>query len=421
MIRQPGAAELVQAVIGWLSDQKAATAPSPYMVRVAINALSIVQRELELGGTAEAEATRRLAGLLGGGGDFSALNAGLVERIRAGAIAPDDPALLDHLSRTALAMIAIDQPRYRHALAAPTADVMPPSRPVTLVEVSPRDGLQNEKTILPTAAKVELIARAVAAGVKRIEVASFVHPDKVPQMADAEAVIAALPRMPDVETIGLVLNKRGALRALETAVDEIGMVCVASDAFGQRNQGQTIEQSVAAAADVLRLARDNGRSAQVTVAVAFGCPFAGRTEPLRVVDIVRQLAAFGPREIALADTIGIARPAEVTALIERVQAEVGAIPLRVHFHDTRGTGVANAVAAIAAGVRTVDAAIGGTGGCPFAPGAAGNVASEDVVYATDCATGLDLAALIDTAGWLSQQLGKPPASALAHAGDFKFS
>ncbi|WP_255326497.1 hydroxymethylglutaryl-CoA lyase [Sphingobium sp. EM0848] len=420
MISQPGAAELVQAVIGWLADQDAA-ARSPYMTRVAINALTTVQRELEQGGVAEAEATRRLAGLLGRSGDFAALNAGLVEMIRAGAMAPDDPVLLDHLSRTALAMIAIDQPRYRHALTEPKADFAPRALPVTLVEVSPRDGLQNEKTILPTAIKVELIARAVAAGVKRIEVASFVHPGKVPQMADAEAVIAALPHMPDVETIGLVLNKRGALRALETAVDEIGMVCVASDAFGQRNQGQTVDQSIAAARDVLRLAHDNGRSAQVTVAVAFGCPFTGRTDPARVVDIVRQLAAFAPREIALADTIGVARPAEVTSLIAKVQAEIGAIPLRVHFHDTRGTGVVNAVAAIAAGVRTVDAAIGGTGGCPFAPGAAGNVASEDVVYATGDATGLDLGALIDSAGWLSRQLGKVPASALAHAGDFIIS
>ncbi len=420
MIEKPAAAELVRAVIGWLSDQDNAAANRPYLTRVAINALSIVERELEQGGIAERDAARRLSALLGCNGDFSILNADLVLRIRTGEIAPDDPALLDHLQRTALAMIAIDQPRYRHGLAHPV-DVLTASRSsagITLVEVSPRDGLQNEKTILPTADKVELIARAVAAGAKRIEVASFVHPERVPQMADAEAVIAALPRLSGVEYIGLVLNKRGALRALETEVDEIGMVCVASDVFGMRNQGQTVEQSIAATGDVLRVAREHGRAAQATIAVAFGCPFSGRTDPARVVDIARRIAAFGPREIALADTIGVARPAEVTDLIAKVRAEIGDIPLRVHFHDTRGTGVANALAAIAAGVRTVDAAIGGTGGCPFAPGAAGNVASEDIVYATGDATGVDLNGLIETARWLSARLGKQPASALAHAGDF---
>lgn len=420
MIAQPNAAELVQAVIGWLSDKDGDPQRNAYLTRVAINALSIVQRELEQGAVAEAQAGARLAALLGRSGEPAALNAALVEAIRAGAIAPDDPALIDHLGRTALATLAIDQPRYRHGLALEGEAPAPAARAgVTLVEVSPRDGLQNEKTILSTATKVELVARAVAAGVKRIEVASFVHPGRVPQMADAEAVIAALPRVAGVEYIGLVLNKRGALRALETAVDEIGMVCPASDVFAQRNQGQTVDQSIAITGDVLRLAREQGRAAQVTVAVAFGCPFAGATDPDRVADIVRQLAAFRPREIALADTIGVARPAEVSALIAKVRAAAPGVPLRVHFHDTRGTGVANAVAAVNAGVTTVDAAIGGTGGCPFAPGAAGNVASEDVVYALgEEATGVDLGALIESAHWLSAALGKPPASALAHAGDF---
>lgn len=420
MIAQPGAAELVQAVIGWLSEKGGDPARNAYLTRVAINALSIVQRELEQGVLVEAAAGERLAALLGQQGDSATLDAALVEAIRTGRIAPDDAALLDHLGRTALATLAIDQPRYSHELVMPDEVPVPATRQgVTLVEVSPRDGLQNEKVILPTSAKVELAARAVAAGVRRIEVASFVHPERVPQMADAEAMMAALPRVPGVEHIGLVLNKRGALRALATDVDEIGMVCVASDAFGQRNQGQTVDQSIAVAGDVLRLAREQGRSAQVTVAVAFGCPFAGPVDPGHVADIVRRLAAFRPREIALADTIGVARPGEVSALIAKVRAAAPGIPLRVHFHDTRGTGVANAVAAVNAGVTTVDAAIGGTGGCPFAPGAAGNVASEDVVYALGAATGVDLDALIEAAHWLSGQLGKPPVSALAHAGDFK--
>lgn len=290
---------------------------------------------------------------------------------------------------------------------------------ITLVEMSPRDGLQNEKSLISTADKVELIARAAAAGAKRIEVASFVHPGRVPQMADAEAVVAALPRSPGVEHIGLVLNRRGAERALATAVDELGVVAVASDVFGQKNQGQDIEQSLAMAGEVLALAKAAGRAAQVSIAVAFGCPFTGRVDPDRVADMARRLAAFGPREIALADTIGVARPGEVAALLAKVRAVTGAVPLRVHFHDTRGTGVANVLAAVGAGVRTVDASVAGIGGCPFAPGAAGNVATEDVAYALGDAMALDLDRLIDTAHWISGKLGKAPHSALSRSGPFR--
>lgn len=289
---------------------------------------------------------------------------------------------------------------------------------VTLVEVSPRDGLQNEKALLSVADKVELIVRASRAGAKRIEVASFVNPARVPQMADAEAVIAALPAEV-TGTIGLVLNRRGAERALETSVGELGLVVAASDTFGIRNQGQSIVEGVAMAADVLALARDRGRCAQVTIAVAFACPFEGVTPVARVAEIARQLAAAGAPEIALADTIGVATPGEVSALIAAVKAAVPGVPLRMHFHDTRGTGVANAVAAVAAGVTTIDAAIGGTGGCPFAPGAAGNVASEDVAYALGGRMGVDVEGLIDAAHWLGERLGKPPVSALAAVGPFR--
>lgn len=299
----------------------------------------------------------------------------------------------------------------------PKADSPDPE--ITLVEVSPRDGLQNEKALISTADKVELISRAVTAGARRIEVASFVHPGRTPQMADAEAVIAALPRTPGVEHIGLVLNLRGAERALATTVDELGVVAVASDAFGRKNQGQDIEQSLVMAGQVLTLARAARRSAQVTIAVAFGCPFTGRVDPDRVVEIARRLAAYAPREIALADTVGVARPAEVSAVLAKVRAVTGAIPLRVHFHDTRGTGVANAVAAVEAGVRTVDASVAGIGGCPFAPGAAGNVATEDLAYAFGGAMAVDIGLLIDTAHWITAKLGKTPYSALAKAGLFR--
>lgn len=283
-----------------------------------------------------------------------------------------------------------------------------------LVEVSPRDGLQNEPRVLPTPDKIELIRRAVHAGARRLEVASFVHPDKVPQMADAEAVVAGLPRGA-ARYIGLVLNKRGALRALETAIDEIGIVCAASDSFGMRNQGVDAEQSLQMAWDVLRLCREHGRPAQVTIAVAFGCPFEGAIAAGKVVDMARRLAAAGPVEVAIADTIGIARPSEVERLAAEVAAAIGPLPLRVHFHDTRGMGVANVLAAVRAGAVTIDAAIGGTGGCPFAPGAAGNVASEDVAYALGDAIDVDIARLVATAGWLNQRLGRERTSAVAGA------
>lgn len=283
-----------------------------------------------------------------------------------------------------------------------------------LVEVSPRDGLQNEPRVLPTADKVQLVRRAIEAGARRLEVASFVHPDKVPQMADAEAVVAALPR-DAARYVGLVLNKRGALRALETAVDEIGIVCAASDTFGLRNQGMDAEQSLQMACEVLRLCQERGRPAQVTVAVAFGCPFEGAVDTGKVVAMARRIVAAGSIEVALADTIGIARPSEVERLAADVAAAIAPLPLRVHFHDTRGTGVANVFAAIRAGAVSIDAAIGGTGGCPFAPGAAGNVASEDVAYALGSAIDLDVAKLVSTAGWLNARLGRERTSAVARA------
>ncbi|UZK67278.1 hydroxymethylglutaryl-CoA lyase [Sphingomonas sp. M1-B02] len=285
---------------------------------------------------------------------------------------------------------------------------------IELVEVSPRDGLQNEPRVLPTEDKIELVRRAIDAGARRLEVASFVHPAKVPQMADAEAVVAGLPRGA-ARYVGLVLNKRGALRALETEIHEIGVVCTASDAFGMRNQGMDSAQSLDMACDVLRFCHEHGRPAQVTIAVAFGCPFEGAIDPTRVVAMARRIAAAGSIEVAIADTIGIARPGEVERLSAQIAAAVAPLPLRVHFHDTHGMGVANVMAAVRAGASTVDASIGGTGGCPFAPGAAGNVASENVAYALSDAMDADLTKLVDTAAWLNTRLGRDTTSAVARA------
>ena len=290
---------------------------------------------------------------------------------------------------------------------------------IEFVEVGPRDGLQNEALLVSTADKVELIRRAIAAGVRRIEVASFVNPSKVPQMADAEAVVAALGKPAGVTRIGLVLNQRGAERALAAGVDQLGAVAVASDEFGVRNQGQNSAESVAEAARIIALANEAGVSAQVTIAAAFGCPFSGAVDPAHVVRMAKALAQAGPAEIALADTIGVAVPAEVTALVTAVRAAIAPLPVRVHFHNTRGTGIANVWAAVEAGARVVDGSIGGLGGCPFAPGAAGNVASEDVAYMlgrSGIATGLNLAQLVECARWLGGVMGKDMPSMLSKAG-----
>lgn len=301
------------------------------------------------------------------------------------------------------------------------------SATVEMVEVGARDGLQNEPEILPTADKIALIERMINSGLRRIEVASFVHPTLVPQMADAEAVVAGLPRREDVTYVGLVLNKRGLLRALETrtlpngGITEVGCVAVASDGFGEKNQGMGWRQSIATAQEICRFARQEGLRAQATISVAFGDPFDGAVPMDRVVDIAREIADAGPSEIALGDTIGVAVPAEVEELFGRLRDALPGLPLRAHFHNTRNTGIANVWAAIRAGVRIIDASLGGLGGCPFAPRATGNVATEDVVYLlkrSGFGTGLDLEALIEHSRWLAGLMGKPLPSMLARAGEF---
>lgn len=300
-------------------------------------------------------------------------------------------------------------------------------RPVEIVEVGARDGLQNEKVHFTTEQKLQLIGGALKAGVKRLEVASFVHPKLVPQMADAEAVIAALPDLKDVTYIGLVLNKRGLLRAFDTregnkrGVDEAGAVAVATDTFGAKNQGQTSAESVAVTKEIVRLARENGMAAQVTISTAFGCPFEGRVDPARVIAMAEDIAEAGPREIAVADTIGVANPRAVFDMVAGLRERLPGLPIRAHFHNTRGSGIANAWAAYQAGAEVLDASIGGLGGCPFAPKATGNIATEDLLYMLEeCGieTGVELETLIETARFVEGVLGRPVPAAVTQAGGF---
>ena len=293
------------------------------------------------------------------------------------------------------------------------------SRAITFVEVGPRDGLQNEKALVSTADKLELVRRSLEAGARRIEVTSFVNPKRVPQMADAEDVCAGLPHVDGASYIGLVLNARGAERAIATgALHELGAVCVSTDTFAIANQGQTSDESVAAAKAIIGMAQQGGLKGQATIGAAFGCPFEGEVAEDRVVAMAVALAQANPIEIALADTIGVADPAHVFRLVQRVVAAVAPLPVRVHFHNTRGTGIANVWAAVEAGASVVDAALGGLGGCPFAPGAAGNVASEDVIYMLQRAgvqTGMDLSKMIEANHWLATVMDRKLPGMVAQA------
>ena len=281
---------------------------------------------------------------------------------------------------------------------------------IEFVEVGPRDGLQNEAVLISTEHKIALIHRAIEAGARRIEVTSFVNPKRVPQMADAEQVCADLPDRDDVTYIGLVMNLRGAERAIATGkINQLGAVAVATDTFAMANQGQSSNESVAAAKEIIALAKAESRTAQCTIAASFGCPFEGEVSDQRIIDMAVAIAEAGPVEIALADTIGVGNPAHVARLVAQIRKELNPLPVRVHFHNTRNTGLANVWAAIGAGASVVDASLGGLGGCPFAPGAAGNVPSEDVIYMLERAgvsTGMDLDRLVAASNWLSEIMGR---------------
>ncbi|WP_328477674.1 hydroxymethylglutaryl-CoA lyase [Actinoplanes sp. NBC_00393] len=290
-----------------------------------------------------------------------------------------------------------------------------------IVEVGPRDGLQNEKRALPAAVKVAYVERAIAAGLRRIEVAAFARPDRVPQMASSEEVLRLVPRVPGVRYIALVLNGRGLDRALASArPDEINFVVVASDEFSRRNQGMSTAASLDAFRVVATRAHDAGFFVTLTVAAAFGCPFTGEVPVARIRSLV---ADAGPvNEICLADTIGVGVPMQVNELADAVRSVAPGTPLRAHFHNTRNTGYANAIAAVASGFSALDASLGGIGGCPFAPAATGNIATEDLAYLLNRSrlkTGVDVAAAASAGVWIGGELGLSTVPAqLGRAGDF---
>jgi hydroxymethylglutaryl-CoA lyase/(R)-citramalyl-CoA lyase len=290
---------------------------------------------------------------------------------------------------------------------------------VIVCDVGPRDGLQNEAKILEPAVRADLCDRLAAAGLKRIEAASFVNPSLVPPMAGAEDVMTLLHRHRGTAYAGLVLNEKGYDRALAAGVDEMHYAFAATDEFGMRNQNATIAQGLQTALALVARARADRMPITVTLSVAFGCPFEGPVPAERVLAIVEALMGVPPDEICLADTIGVGVPTQVHELVRgarSVGATVGA-----HFHNTRNTGYANAVAAVEEGVVSLDASVGGAGGCPFAPKATGNIATEDLVYllrGLGLDTGINLDALIETSRWLGTQLGKELPGMLARAGDY---
>ena len=296
------------------------------------------------------------------------------------------------------------------------------SRKISIVEVGPRDGLQNDPVLLPTDMKLEFIDRLIGAGVKRMEAASFVNPKLVPAMADSVEIMARVPRDKGVSYIGLALNERGMRAAIDAQCDEINFVMVASEGFGKANQNATPLETADLLDRIAILAHDARIPLSATISVAFGDPFDGEVDPAILGELAARAAAAGAVEIALGDTIGVATPWQVTKAVEIVREAAPDLTLRLHFHNTRNTAIANVYAAVEAGVSVIDASAGGIGGCPFAPRATGNVATEDVVYMLERAgfdTGINLDAMINTARWLeAEALKHPIASALAKAGGF---
>ncbi|MCW3016958.1 MAG: pyruvate carboxyltransferase [Solirubrobacterales bacterium] len=290
---------------------------------------------------------------------------------------------------------------------------------VVLCDVGPRDGLQNEPTVLTPAVRAALCARLAAAGIQRVEAVSFVSPRHVPAMAGAEAVVQALDTHGPTDWIGLVLNERGFDRAVDGGLRHVNYTLGATDTFCRRNQGCSRAEAEAVALALGDRARELDVTLDITLAVSFGCPFEGRVAPAQTLGVADRVAAARPAALTLADTIGVAVPTAVTPLVTGAQA----LGLRVgaHFHDTRNTAIANAVAAIEAGCTLLDASVGGTGGCPFAPGATGNAATEDLVYLLDemgLQTGVDIDAVLACSGWLAEQLGHPLPGAVTRAGAF---
>jgi isopropylmalate/homocitrate/citramalate synthase len=279
---------------------------------------------------------------------------------------------------------------------------------IVVCEVGPRDGLQNEERVLSVADRVALVDRLSACRLPRIEVGSFVNTRRVPQMADTERVFDAINRRPDTAYVGLSLNVRGAERAIASGVDRLNFAFVVTETFNQRNQGRTVNESLRELRRVVSLASAAGVPTTAILGASFGCPFEGPVPPERVIELATAARSCGADEISFADTIGVAVPAQVTAVARRAREVLPHVRLGCHLHNTRNTGIANAVAALDAGITLLDASVGGAGGCPFAPRATGNIATEDLLYLLDgtgVATGVDTAALIETAQWLEQRLG----------------
>lgn len=292
---------------------------------------------------------------------------------------------------------------------------------VSICEVGPRDGLQSEPELLSTQVKKEFITRSVNAGIKNIEVTSFVHPKKVPQMADAEELVASLPEHDDVSYIGLIMNQRGFQRAKDCGIKEVGMVIVSTDTYNMKNQGVVTQQSIDNWLEISEEAKASGIRTNVLIACSFGCPYEGEVDPEHIAVIAEKVLQGNPDIIGLADSVGVAVPNQIKKTFSLVRELAPNLPLRTHLHNTRNTGLANAAAAIEAGVTIIDASTGGIGGCPFAPKATGNIPTDDLLYMLNRSgveTGVDLKHIVENSEWLESKLGRAVPAMVPKAGIF---
>ena len=292
---------------------------------------------------------------------------------------------------------------------------------ISILEVGPRDGLQSEPEILPTEVKKEFITRTIDAGIKQIEVTSFVHPKKVPQMADAEKLVESLPENDDVTYIGLIMNQRGFERARDCGIDEVGMVIVRTDTYNMKNQNVVTQESIDNWLSIAAEAKSAGIRTSVVIACSFGCPYEGEIDPEHIASIAEQVLKGKPDVLGLADSVGVAVPSQIKKTFSLIKELAPSIPLRTHLHNTRHTGLANAAAAVEAGVSIIDASTGGIGGCPFAPRATGNIPTDDLLYMLDRSgveTGVDLRQVVKTTDWLEEQLGRAVPAMVPKAGIF---
>ena len=292
---------------------------------------------------------------------------------------------------------------------------------ISILEVGPRDGLQSEPEILPTEVKKEFITRTINAGIKQIEVTSFVHPKKVPQMADAEKLVESLPENDDVTYIGLIMNQRGFERARDCGIDEVGMVIVSTDTYNMKNQNVVTQESIDNWLSIAAEAKSAGIRTSVVIACSFGCPYEGEIDPEHIASIAEQVLEGKPDVLGLADSVGVAVPSQIKRTFSLVKELAPSIPLRTHLHNTRNTGLANAAAAVEAGVSIIDASTGGIGRCPFAPRATGNIPTDDLLYMLDRSgieTGVDLRQVVKTTDWLEEQLGRAVPAMVPKAGIF---